>query len=136
MDTHNLRSHHLPMAKKRGKTRYLPPKGAAYETQRRLYPPTPLKQWFKKFKIKQYKVAAGIGVDESSLSQVVSGKRPYLRHHLEDISLFLTKETGRRITPSMLLSPPADDDLVLKVQQLSPEDQKRALRVLEATFGE
>lgn len=127
----------LPMAKgrknkgmERSRTSALPDRNSQ---DRRVYPPIPLKAWFKHVGVKAREVAEAIGVDESTLSLIASGRRDYMRHHLEDIAEFLSKRARREITPDMLLRPPgARPSLDAIISQIEDADVPRVTSVLEA----
>lgn len=99
---------------------------------RREFPPLPLKGWFKACGVRARHVAEAINIQESHLSNIGKGIRPYLRGHLEDIAAFLSERTGRPITPAMLLTPPGDPDLVALASEVDPAMKDAAALALTA----
>lgn len=138
MDMHRIGGNALPMAKtpKHPGKRAVPGRRNRPEDDRRTFPPLPLKAWFKLCRVKQRQVADAIGTDESHLSLIASGRRAYMRHHLEDIAEFLSQYAKREITPAMLLNPPGEQQLADIISRMPPERQRRAARVLEAMDDE
>lgn len=66
-----------------------------------------------------------------------TGKRSYLRSHLEDMAQYLTVNCGKPITPDMLLRPPAavtpmEPELIQVLNKFNAERQKRIAKMLEA----
>lgn len=123
------------MAKKIRKVRALSVKDRIEASQeRRSFPPLPLKPWFKLAGVKQRHVAEAINLDESQLSLVRSGKRPYLRTHLEDMAVFLSTKAEMTITPDMLLLPPGEPSIMRVIARLDAAGQRRAARTLEAAL--
>lgn len=134
MDAGTEACHPLPMAKKVKGLR-----GLAVERhiqERRKFAPIPLKSWFKKLGVKQREVAEAIKADESTLSLVAKGTRQYMRHHLEDIAAFLSQRSGREITPAMLLHAPVEPTLQEIIVKMTPGEQRKAAKMLEAFKGE
>lgn len=137
----------FPMAKKVQKSRGVgrvskpqkpqaaikPRRAGGDDNDRRVYEPLPsLKAWFKLAKVRAWQVAEAIGIPESHLSNIIRGRRPYLRPHLEDIAAFLSSKLGRRITPDMLLNDPADPNLARLAAEVDPRHKERAANALEA----
>lgn len=111
------------------------PPAEADEDERVTFPPLPLKAWFKRYHVRAYQVADYIGVQESHLSNIAGGKRPYLRTHLEGIARYLSEISGGDvITPSMLLHPPAEKSLADVISRIPAEQHGRAAAVLDAAF--
>lgn len=129
MDMHSFGCDPLPMAKRPGSTRKTE---LTASKGRAIFDPLPLPEWFKAAGVNARQVAEAIEVSESHLSLIASGKRPYMRHHLEGIADFLTQKSGREITPAMLLHPPGDPALSLVITKLTPDEQRRAAAMLEA----
>lgn len=135
----------LPMAKKSAVRRigHRGQRAAAVRRERRERQPAindrrsygPLRSfplWFKLAGVRARQVADAIDENESHLSNIINGRRDYMRHHLEGIAVFLSEKIGRRITPAMLLHPPADPDLAVLAAQVDPALKDRAAHALEA----
>lgn len=124
----------LPMAKKFSKSARTKAKQQRDpDDDRRVYEPLPsLKQWFKLARVRAWQVAEAIGIEQTTLSNIGRGKRPYKRAHLEDMARFISKRLGRTVSPSMLLAPPADPELAVLAADVDPRYKERAASALGA----